>query len=329
MLVAFALAAAALYGSADFLGGAASRRARASSVVVISAPVGAVVMLAVALLGGGPFQATGIGWALAAGAAGGAGLIIFYAGLAAGPMSVVAPVSALVSTVLPVGVAVAMGERASAAVYAGAALCLVAIVLVSIEKVPQLRPVSPARLAGSARRAGRRVLGRLAAPAADGSAHPVHPSRQDGGPGRGPARRHAAVRGLGYGAVSGLSFGLFFVLLRNAGTASVLWPVFEARVAGSVIILGAAAWLGTRPAGPGAGRWVLPAAAAAGVLDAGANACYLLAARAGLFGMAVVIISLYPGITVLLARVTLGERTRVVQRVGLVLAAAGVALVTF
>ena len=60
-----------------------------------------------------------------------------------------------------------------------------------------------------------------------------------------------------------------------------------------------------------------------------ANACYLLAARAGLFGMAVVIISLYPGITVLLARVTLGERMRVVQRVGFVLAAAGVALVTF
>jgi uncharacterized membrane protein len=96
-----------------------------------------------------------------------------------------------------------------------------------------------------------------------------------------------------------------------------------------VIILSAAVWLGTRPAGLGASRWVLPAAVVAGVMDAGANACYLLAARAGLFGMAVVIISLYPGITVLLARVTLGERMKTVQRIGLVLAAAGVALVTF
>ena len=34
-------------------------------------------------------------------------------------MSVVAPVAALISTALPVGVAVAMGERATAAVYAG------------------------------------------------------------------------------------------------------------------------------------------------------------------------------------------------------------------
>src|SRR5262249_51002106 len=84
-----------------------------------------------------------------------------------------------------------------------------------------------------------------------------------------------------------------------------------------------------RPAGPGAGRWVLPAAVAAGVLDASANVCYVLAARAGLFGMAVVITSLYPGITVLLARVVLGERTRAVQRFGLALAAAGVAMVTF
>lgn len=321
MLMAFALAAAALYGSADFLGGVASRRARALSVVVISAPAGVVAMLAAALLAGGPFQAAGIGWAVAAGAVGGAGLIIYYAGLAAGPMSVVAPVAALVSTVLPVGVAVVMGERATAAVYAGVGLCLVAITLVSMEELPQ---VSPARLARTARRPGRRV--RVPVPAAVG---PAHPARPDGGTGRSPARRRAAVRGLGYGTVSGLSFGLFFLLIRNAGATSVLWPVFEARVAGAVIILGAAAWLGTRPAGPGAGRWVLPAAAAAGVLDASANACYLLAARAGLFGIAVVIISLYPGITVLLARVTLGERMRVVQRIGLVLAAAGVALVTF
>jgi drug/metabolite transporter (DMT)-like permease len=327
--VAFALAAAALYGSADFLGGVASRRARASSVVVISAPAGVVAMLAAALLAGGPFQTAGIGWALAAGAIGGAGLIIFYAGLAAGPMSVVAPVSALVSTVLPVGVAVAMGERATAAVYAGAVLCLVAIVLVSTEKMPQVRQVSPVRLARTARRASRRVLARLAAPAVEDRVRLARPAQPDGGTGRGPARRRAAVRGLGYGTVSGLSFGLFFLLIRNAGTTSVLWPVFEARVAGSVIILAAAAWLGTRPAGPGAGRWVLLAAVAAGVLDASANVCYLLAARAGLFGVALVIISLYPGITVLLARVTLGERMRVVQRVGLVLAAAGVALVTF
>jgi drug/metabolite transporter (DMT)-like permease len=47
-----------------------------------------------------------------------------------------------------------------------------------------------------------------------------------------------------------------------------------------------------------------------------------------LFGLAVVITSLYPGVTVLLARVLLGERMRWLQRAGLVLAAVGVILVT-
>ena len=287
----FALAAAALVGGADFLGGVASRRAGAASVLLISTPAGVVVIFAAALLTGAPFQAGGLGWALAAGAVGGAGMIIFSGGLAAGPMSVVAPVSALASTVVPVSAALAMGERASAAVYAGAALCLVAIVLVSMEGGRDSRPAT--------------------------------------GRDPGVARFRVAARGLGYGAASGLAFGVFFLFIRNAGTTGVLWPVCLARVAGTVVILAAAAWLGTRPPGPGAGRWGLLAAVGAGILDSTANVCYLLATRAGLFGIAVVITSLYPGITVLLARVTLGERMRAVQRVGLVLAAAGVAMVTF
>ena len=66
----------------------------------------------------------------------------------------------------------------------------------------------------------------------------------------------------------------------------------------------------------------------AGVHDAGANVCYVLATRAGLFGIAAVLTSLYPGITVLLARIVLRERMQAVQRLGLLLAAAGIVLVT-
>jgi drug/metabolite transporter (DMT)-like permease len=69
-------------------------------------------------------------------------------------------------------------------------------------------------------------------------------------------------------------------------------------------------------------------ALASGAIDAVANVCYVLATRAGLFGLAVVITSLYPGMTVLLARVLLGERMRWLQRTGLLLAAVGVVLVT-
>ena len=77
----------------------------------------------------------------------------------------------------------------------------------------------------------------------------------------------------------------------------------------------------------GRGR-VTGIALTSGAIDAAANVCYVLATRVGLFGLAVVITSLYPGITVLLARLLLGERVRSLQRAGLLLAAAGVVLVT-
>ena len=280
MVAIFALAAAVLYGTADFLGGAASRRASALAVLSVTAPAGLAVAVIAALAAGGPIRLAGAWWGLAGGAAGAVALIAFYAGLAAGPMSVVAPVSALVSTVLPVGVAVAQGERPGPAVVAGALICLVAIALVSME--------------------GSRP---------------------------GPGRR-APLRGLGYGLAAGLGFGLFFLVLRDAGTSGVLWPVAESRLAGVVVALAAAAATRTRPLWWGADRRGFTMALASGLVDATANVCYVLATRAGLFGLAVVITSLYPGITVLLARLTLGERMRSVQRAGLALAAAGIILIT-
>jgi drug/metabolite transporter (DMT)-like permease len=304
-----ALAAAALYGTADFLGGVASRRASVLAVLALTVPAGAAVMVVVALLGEAPglgallgHGALGTpssvgGWAAAAWAAGSGvfgalGLISFYAGFASAPISVVAPVAALVSAVLPVGVAVAGGERAGTAVIAGGLLCLIAIVLVSAQPGPQ-----EARQPGGRRRAEGRVIasGRLLA--------------------------------VGYGVAAGVGFGLFFIFLKNAGQSGVLWPVAISRSAGTVVAFGLALATRTRP-WPGRGAGVAGIALVSGAIDAAANVCYVLATRVGLFGLAVVITSLYPGITVLLARLLLGERMRGLQRVGLVLAAVGVVLVT-
>jgi len=77
----------------------------------------------------------------------------------------------------------------------------------------------------------------------------------------------------------------------------------------------------------GVGGGVPLAAVAAGAIDVVANICYVAATRTGAFGLAVVLASLYPGVTVLLARVVLGERLRWVQRAGLGLAAIGILLV--
>ena len=92
------------------------------------------------------------------------------------------------------------------------------------------------------------------------------------------------ARGLGFGIVGGIAFGMFFLFLRNAGAAGVLWPVAAARVAGTVTVLAAVAWLGTAPPGRAAGWRILLAATGSGVLDAAANVSYLLAAGPGCSG---------------------------------------------
>jgi drug/metabolite transporter (DMT)-like permease len=279
MVILLGLAAAVLYGSGDFLGGMATRRAHVLTVLTMVETAGVIVALAAAVLWSGPVSLAGLAWGVSAGLVGGLGLIVFYAGLAAGPMSVVAPVSGLVSTVLPVAVALAEGERPGAGVYAGALLCLVAIVLASS--------------------AG----------------------------GTGPARRPGRLgRAIAYGTASGVSFGLFFLLIRNAGQSGEVWPVAAGRIGELAIVLAVAAVL--RPGLLRGARGSVPlAAAGAGVIDVLANICYVAATRTGMFGLAVVLASLYPGVTVLLARVVLGERLRWVQRAGLGLAAIGILLV--
>src|ERR1700733_3427808 len=131
MVIFLGLAAAVLYGSGDFLGGMASRRAHVLTVLTLVEIVAVIVAVAAAAMSGGPAALPGLAWGVSAGLIGGLGLRGFYAGRAAGPMSVVAPVAGLVSTILPVAVALAEGERPGVGVYAGALLCLVAIVLAS------------------------------------------------------------------------------------------------------------------------------------------------------------------------------------------------------
>jgi drug/metabolite transporter (DMT)-like permease len=282
MVIFLGLAAAVLYGSGDFLGGLAARRAHVLTVLTLAEAAGAAVAVAAALMSTRPASPAGLAWGIGAGLIGGLGLIIFYAGLAAGPMSVVAPVSGLVSTILPVAVALTEGERPGASVYAGALLCLVAIVL-----------ASSAPSTGAPRRSGRP------------------------GPGR----------AIGYGITSGASFGLFFLLIRNAGQSGELWPVAAARIGELALVLAAAAVLRRGLRLRDADRRLLLAAASAGVIDVVANVCYVAATRTGMFGLAVVLASLYPGVTVLFARVVLGERLHWMQRVGLGLAAIGILLV--
>ena len=191
MVTILALAAAVLYGTADFLGGVASRRASVFAVLATTVPAGAAVVIVMALLGeapglggllghglGSPTSVGGwgaVGWAAVSGICGAVGLVAFYAGFAAAPISVVAPVAALVSTVLPVGIAVAGGERPTSRMVAGGLICLVAIVMVSMPPARQERP-------DSGRPRGSQA-------------------------GDDPHDAASRLRGLGYGVAAGAGFG--------------------------------------------------------------------------------------------------------------------------
>jgi drug/metabolite transporter (DMT)-like permease len=129
--VVLALVAAVTYGVSDFVGGLASRRDRAVLVLMISYPVGILLMAALLPVVPGRLDQATLAWGTAAGLAGAAGVVLLYLGLAAGPMAVVAPLTALASAVVPVGFGIAFGERPPALAYLGVLLALLAVVLVS------------------------------------------------------------------------------------------------------------------------------------------------------------------------------------------------------
>ncbi|MCW2740140.1 MAG: conserved rane protein of unknown function [Blastococcus sp.] len=151
-----ALASAVVYGTSDFLGGLASRRASVFGVVALSQVSGLVGLLLLLPWLGGPVGVVDMAWGAAAGLAGATGLVIFFRTLARGVMSVVAPITAVTAAAVPVLVGLAGGERIGVWTGLGIVLALVAVVLVSAEgglsALRAARPASipPALAAGTA-----------------------------------------------------------------------------------------------------------------------------------------------------------------------------------
>src|SRR3954447_21024718 len=126
-----ALASSLSYGAADFLGGFAARGAHVLRVGVIAAPASLLVELLLWPLVGASLVPGAVAWGAASGVASAAAFALLYRTLAIGPMSVLSPVTALVSAALPVSVGLVEGERLSGLAVGGMALALAAVVVVS------------------------------------------------------------------------------------------------------------------------------------------------------------------------------------------------------
>src|SRR5215217_1876928 len=126
-----ALASSVAYGAADFLGGVAARGTHVLRVVVIAAPASLVVELLLWPAIGAHFDTAAVAYGSASGLASAAAFALLYRTLAIGPMSVLSPVTALVSAALPVTVGLISGEHLSRLAAGGMTLALAAIVVVS------------------------------------------------------------------------------------------------------------------------------------------------------------------------------------------------------
>src|SRR5450631_1206661 len=123
MAALLALVSAICYGVSDFSGGLGSRRAAATTVVLVSNAVSLVLaVLAVELLPGSTYSGRDMLWGVAGGVLGLLGVVLLYRGLAIGPMSVVAPLTAVLSALVPLAAGVIAGERPGTMAVIGVAL---------------------------------------------------------------------------------------------------------------------------------------------------------------------------------------------------------------
>lgn len=144
MSALLALAAALVYGVADFSGGVASRRAPVLVVLAWTQVVGlAGILVAAPLVGAGHVRFADLAWGGFGGFIGLIGVGLLYRAFALGSMTVVAPLAAVLSALVPLGVGIALGERPGALAALGVAAAIPAILLSSGARRPRAAAAHP------------------------------------------------------------------------------------------------------------------------------------------------------------------------------------------
>jgi len=268
---AYGLAAVLAWGTSDFLGGYATRRANAFLFTTVVNLGGLLLVGSLAAASHVTFlSGRSAVWALAGGISGGASLAIFYRALSSGRMGLTAPVAAVLSAAIP------------------------AIFSIFTEGVPGIIPILGFVVAAT----GLWLITR----AEDGS----------------------TPEGIGLAVLAGIGFAGFYLCVRQAGNASALSIASLTRTGGlivtALIVLFGGKFRDITAAGIG---W----AVLAGSIDTLGTILFVRASQTGRLDEAVVISSLYPAVTVLLARILLKERFTRWRFVGLLAALAAVPMI--
>jgi drug/metabolite transporter (DMT)-like permease len=268
---AYGMAAVLAWGTSDFLGGYATRRANAFLFTVVVNAGGLLVVGAIALATHAPFpSARSAAWVLAGGISGGAALAIFYRALSSGRMGLTAPVAAVLGAAIP------------------------AVFSMFTEGLPGRIPLLGFLVAA----VGLWLITRT----------------EDGG----------KPEGIGLAVLSGIGFASFYLCVRQAGDASAFWIASLTRMGGLIvtglIVLLLGKFSDITPAGV---RWGV----VTGCIDSLGTILFVHASQTGRLDEAVVISSLYPAVTVILARLFLKEHFTRWRFIGLLAALAAVPMI--
>ncbi len=273
----YSVAAVFIWGTSDFVGGYASKRANAFVLTAFSHLCAFALMLVIALASHGPFpNRVSIVWAIAAGASGGFSLAVFYRALAAGQMGLTAPIAALLGAAIPTLVDIALEGAPSRWSIAGFGVAIIAIWLIT-------RPDPEGQN--------------------DETGHP---------------------KGVAAAALAGVGFAGFYLCVHQA-SGSPTWIAAITRIGSFTATAVAVGVTGTplKLSRPSAAFGML-----AGFLDISGSALFIYASQHGRLDEAVVITSLYPAVTVLLARLVLKEHFSRWKVIGLLAALAAVPLIS-
>jgi drug/metabolite transporter (DMT)-like permease len=216
--------------------------------------------------GGGQPDIRAVAWGTVSGLAGVSGALVLYLGFRHAAFSVAGPLSAVAAAGFSVLAGLLLGERPTALALTGIALALPAIAGVSASaRAPQ----APQASQGAGVPEGARL------------------------------RRGRRPSGVGYGLVAGVCFALLFIGLKQAGSGSGLWPVFSGQAAAFLAVGGLAAFTGDLRLPEAHGGRL---AAIAGITGGPGTVLYFVATHHGLLAVVAVLSSLYPAVTIMLAR---------------------------
>lgn len=292
LTVVLSLLASVSYGVSDFAGAVGARRLRVLPGTTVTYAFAVVVLVLALPILGGEWSSDAVLWGSLAGVAAIVGFVAFYAALAAGPISLASPLIAVLGSLVPVAIALVLGEQLAPLAWIAVVIALAGGALISVtrsEGSQQIRPRTVVLSVVAGIGLGLSIAALDQAPVA--------------------SRVIPAVMEIGVGLV------LLLALL------AVVRLVPAVRRGLSI--------LDAEQDAPPTPRRAFLASALGGVLLGVANALILAALQSGSLAVVSVLVGLYPIATIVLARILHGERLLPLQLLGVALAIAASVLLAF